>query len=183
MNRSKYLAGFMIAFVIAISFISIVSFGQEKVQEEGYVGPEICKECHPDLYEGFKKDNPHWKNILDPKAPPRTRRVVNLATVQVKNMLRQKERDTFSPLRIRMLRIFQKAVSNAIKSRRNSFNSAEVCISSVRLDVVTAIRFMEHRWLITSSKERRRLSVYLAIRGLTSQILSFRSTIKSWKGP
>ena len=70
MNRSKYLAVFTIAFVIAISFISIVSFGQEKVQEEGYVGPETCKECHPDLYEGFKKDNPHWRNILDPKVPP-----------------------------------------------------------------------------------------------------------------
>ena len=70
MNRSKYLAVFTIAFVIAISFISIVSFGQEKVQEEGYVGPETCKECHPDLYEGFKKDNPHWRNVLDPKVPP-----------------------------------------------------------------------------------------------------------------
>jgi len=71
MSRSKYLAVFMIAFVIAVSFISIASFGQgkEKVQKEGYVGPETCKECHPDLYEGFKKDNPHWRNILDPKVP------------------------------------------------------------------------------------------------------------------
>ena len=66
MHRSKTLAVFIIAFAIVVSFISIASFGQEKVQKEGYVGPEACKECHPDLYEGFTKENPHWKNALDP---------------------------------------------------------------------------------------------------------------------
>lgn len=72
MNRSKYLAVFIIAFVIGVSFISVSSFGQEKAKEERgqYVGAETCKECHPDVYEGFKKDNPHWKNISDLKVPP-----------------------------------------------------------------------------------------------------------------
>ena len=71
MNRSSYWAMLIIVLAIAVSFISFSSFSQEKVkaQEEGYIGAEACKECHPDLYEGFKRDNPHWKNILDPKVP------------------------------------------------------------------------------------------------------------------
>jgi DmsE family decaheme c-type cytochrome len=43
-----------------VSFISFSSFAQEKVkvQKEGYVGSQTCKECHPDIYDLFQKD-PH----------------------------------------------------------------------------------------------------------------------------
>ena len=64
MNRSKYLAIFVIAFVTSVSFVSLTSFGQEK---PGYVGSETCKGCHEDLYNGFTKWDPHAKVVLDEK--------------------------------------------------------------------------------------------------------------------
>ncbi len=71
MNRSLYSAILIIALAVSVSFVSFTSFSQEnaKGEKEEYVESETCKGCHPELYEGFKKDNPHWKNILDPKIP------------------------------------------------------------------------------------------------------------------
>ena len=75
MNRSRYLAILIIALVTSVSFVSLTSFSQEKVktqkaQKEGYVESETCKGCHPDLYDAFRKDNPHWKNMLDSRVLP-----------------------------------------------------------------------------------------------------------------
>ncbi len=70
MNRCKYLAIWIVALATSVSFISLTSFSQEKgskAPKEGYVESETCKGCHPDLFEAFKKDTPHWKNLLDPK--------------------------------------------------------------------------------------------------------------------
>lgn len=59
MNR-KYLAIMVVVLAALVSFVSFSSFGQEKkAEKEGYVGSEACKECHPDMYNVFKKD-PHW---------------------------------------------------------------------------------------------------------------------------
>lgn len=59
MNR-KYLAIMVVVLAALVSFVSFSSFGQEKkAEKEGYVGSETCKECHPDMYNVFKKD-PHW---------------------------------------------------------------------------------------------------------------------------
>jgi DmsE family decaheme c-type cytochrome len=60
------------ALAILVSFLVLTSFGQEskKTEKGEYAGAEVCKECHGDLYEGFKKDNPHWRSIEDPKVPP-----------------------------------------------------------------------------------------------------------------
>lgn len=72
MIRIKYLAVFLAVSLCMVSLICMTSFGQEKgkVQKERYAGSETCKDCHPDLYEGFKKGDPHWKNIVDPKISP-----------------------------------------------------------------------------------------------------------------
>jgi DmsE family decaheme c-type cytochrome len=72
MERSKCSGMLIIAIIALISFIAFPSSGQEgaKGERNEYIGSEACKECHPDLYEGFKKDNPHWRSILDPKVPP-----------------------------------------------------------------------------------------------------------------
>ena len=72
MERSKCFGMLIVAITALVSFIGFPSFGQERPKgEKGeYVGAETCKECHPDLYEGFKKDNPHWKNTSDLKVPP-----------------------------------------------------------------------------------------------------------------
>jgi DmsE family decaheme c-type cytochrome len=47
---------------ILIFIISFVSFSQEGKKEqrekEGYLGAETCKDCHPEIYDLFKKD-PH----------------------------------------------------------------------------------------------------------------------------
>ena len=60
MNRRKYLAIMVVVLAALVSFVSFSSFGQEKkAEKEGYVGSEACKECHPDMYNVFKKD-PHW---------------------------------------------------------------------------------------------------------------------------
>ena len=72
MNPTRYWAMLIVVLTIAVSFVRFNSFGQEKIktQAEEYIGAEACKECHPDLYEGFKRDNPHWMNRSDPKIPP-----------------------------------------------------------------------------------------------------------------
>ena len=72
MNRSRYVAILIIALVNSVSSVCLTSFSQEKTktQSEGFIEAEACKECHPDLYDAFKKDNPHWRNILDPNVPP-----------------------------------------------------------------------------------------------------------------
>ena len=45
------------------------ALAQEKrfAQGTAYVGAETCKGCHPELFEAFRKDTPHWKNYEDPK--------------------------------------------------------------------------------------------------------------------
>ncbi len=52
----------IIALAISVSFIAFASFGQEKGKgaKEGYVGSETCKDCHPEIFEAFKK-GPHWE--------------------------------------------------------------------------------------------------------------------------
>jgi len=54
-----------------------LSFGQEpetgKPAMEGYVEavvPEACQACHGDIYQAFRKENPHQVTYLDRKAPP-----------------------------------------------------------------------------------------------------------------
>jgi DmsE family decaheme c-type cytochrome len=60
MDLRRYLTIMVVVLAVLVSFVSFSSFGQEKkVQTEGYVGSETCKDCHSDLYDVFKKD-PHW---------------------------------------------------------------------------------------------------------------------------
>jgi DmsE family decaheme c-type cytochrome len=40
------------------------------VQAQGYAGSEICQGCHQEVYAAFKRHDPHWKSISDPKALP-----------------------------------------------------------------------------------------------------------------
>jgi len=72
MERRKWVGMVTVGMIALVSFIVFPSFGQEKAKggEGGYIGSEACKDCHPDLYDGFKKDNPHWRNLSDLKAPP-----------------------------------------------------------------------------------------------------------------
>jgi len=60
MNKIKRFLFLIFALAISVSFIAFASLGQEKTkgQKEGYVGKEICKGCHPDLYEILVK-GPH----------------------------------------------------------------------------------------------------------------------------
>lgn len=65
----------VMAFFGTLSLIILISFPaltQEKRinQGTGYVGAETCKGCHPELFEAFKKDSPHWRRYEDPKVPP-----------------------------------------------------------------------------------------------------------------
>jgi len=69
MDRVKYLGITVVALVALVSLVALSSFGQEKGKESkgGYAGAETCKGCHQDLYDGFKKDAPHWRSFDDPK--------------------------------------------------------------------------------------------------------------------
>ena len=71
MDRVKCLVITLVALVGLVTFVAFSSFGQEKAKESkgGYAGAETCKDCHQELYDGFKKDTPHWRNFYDPKAP------------------------------------------------------------------------------------------------------------------
>jgi DmsE family decaheme c-type cytochrome len=60
MNRRWYVTIMVVVLGALVSFISFSSYGQEKkANQPGYAGSEICKECHEDVYNLFKKD-PHW---------------------------------------------------------------------------------------------------------------------------
>jgi len=67
MKLSRYLGISLFAFVVLVSFVGITALSQERMKSEGYVGSETCKGCHQELYEGFKKNDPHWKSLVDPK--------------------------------------------------------------------------------------------------------------------
>ena len=67
MKLSRYWVISLFAFVVLLSFIGFTALSQERMKSEGYVGSETCKECHQELYEGFKKNDPHWKSLVDPK--------------------------------------------------------------------------------------------------------------------
>lgn len=74
MNRGRYLAILFIASAVLVFCMSFSSFSQEKpkVEKEGYLEsltPEACKTCHEETFEAFKKENPHYQTILDPKLP------------------------------------------------------------------------------------------------------------------
>jgi DmsE family decaheme c-type cytochrome len=61
----------MVAFMFLLFLACFPAFAQEgKGKHNGYVGADTCNGCHPDLFEAFKRDNPHWRNYADPKAPP-----------------------------------------------------------------------------------------------------------------
>ncbi len=71
MNWSRMSAITIVALVMIVSFISLTSFGQEKAGGNAdYIGTESCKGCHPDVYDAFKKSDPHWKMLNDENAPP-----------------------------------------------------------------------------------------------------------------
>jgi len=72
MDRRRYLAIMVVALAISVSFVSLNSFSQEKGKpaRERNVGSETCQACHPEIYDAFKKDSPHWQNMLDPRVPP-----------------------------------------------------------------------------------------------------------------
>ncbi len=72
MNWSRMSAITLVALVVIVSFISVTSFSQEKAGGNAeYIGAEACKQCHPDIYDAFKKsDPPHWKIIINESAAP-----------------------------------------------------------------------------------------------------------------
>jgi DmsE family decaheme c-type cytochrome len=43
---------------------SSASTGPQTSSQPGYLGSEVCKTCHEDIYNGFEK-TPHWKTTLD----------------------------------------------------------------------------------------------------------------------
>ncbi len=71
MGRSRYLTIGVVTSAIILFLFSFVSFSQDKAKERkgGYLGSETCKDCHEDFYKAFKKDTPHWKSMVNPKAP------------------------------------------------------------------------------------------------------------------
>jgi len=51
--------GVLAILIFTISFASFSQEGKkEQKEKEGYLGAEICKDCHPEIYDLFKKD-PH----------------------------------------------------------------------------------------------------------------------------
>ncbi len=70
MNWSRVSAITLVALAVIVSFISFNSFSQEKKGDSEYIGAEACKQCHPDIYDAFKKSDPHWKNVMDENVPP-----------------------------------------------------------------------------------------------------------------
>ncbi len=69
MNRSGQwlIPIFVLAFLL--SFMAPPTFGQgeKETQDNGYLGAETCKDCHPEIFEAFKMFTPHWINYLNPK--------------------------------------------------------------------------------------------------------------------
>jgi DmsE family decaheme c-type cytochrome len=71
MNWSRVSAIAIVALAVIVSFISSPSFSQGgKGGDSDYVGPDTCKGCHPDVYDAFKKSDPHWKNVTNEKTSP-----------------------------------------------------------------------------------------------------------------
>lgn len=69
MTRQRYgVMAFFGAFSLIFLFcLSALSQEKRPIQGTDYAGAETCKGCHPELFEAFKKDTPHWKNYEDPK--------------------------------------------------------------------------------------------------------------------
>jgi DmsE family decaheme c-type cytochrome len=71
MNWSRVSAISIIALVVIVSFISFNSYSQEKKGGAAeYIGADACKPCHADVYDAFKKSDPHWKNEANDKVAP-----------------------------------------------------------------------------------------------------------------
>jgi len=71
MNWSRVLAITTVALLVIVSFISSASFSQGgKGGKAEYIGAEACKQCHTDIFDAFRKRDPHWKNVLDEKVSP-----------------------------------------------------------------------------------------------------------------
>ncbi len=57
-------------FLILLFCLPALTQEKRTAQETAYVGADTCKACHPELFEAFRKDTPHWKSYEDPKIPP-----------------------------------------------------------------------------------------------------------------
>src|SRR5215831_4045087 len=53
----------------ALMFGAAVASAQTPSPGSGYVGNEVCKTCHDDIWQDFYK-NPHFKSIASGKEPP-----------------------------------------------------------------------------------------------------------------
>lgn len=53
----------------SISKTSVASAASKDSDKPQYMGAEVCKTCHEDIYNGWEK-SPHWKTTLDAKAGP-----------------------------------------------------------------------------------------------------------------
>ena len=64
MNWSRVSAIAIIALVVIVSFITSTSLSQGgKGGDSDYVGAETCKGCHSDIYDAFRKSDPHWMSV------------------------------------------------------------------------------------------------------------------------
>lgn len=69
MKWTRCMAITIVALSVIVSFIIFPSYSQDKKGDNEYIGAEGCKQCHPDVFDAFKKYDPHWKNVGDAKAP------------------------------------------------------------------------------------------------------------------
>ena len=55
--------------VTCLVFCSTVLFAAQTVSGSGYVGSNVCKSCHPDIWSTFYK-NPHYKSVASGRESP-----------------------------------------------------------------------------------------------------------------
>ncbi len=68
-DRVRLSGGMMAALLITLFYLTPAFSQQGNTAGSAYIGSEACKQCHQDIYDGFKKA-PHWQAVMNESLPP-----------------------------------------------------------------------------------------------------------------
>ena len=84
-----------------------------------YVGAEVCKTCHEDIYNGWEK-TPHWKTTLDTKGGPSQARLRGMPRPRRRSRRRWRRRNKDFPVRERFRERNQRALPHLPRRRHRA---------------------------------------------------------------